>query len=348
VALPGGQLSHVDSLRDIENLFDAHRSHHYHLHCNGVKRSTLADANNKRDYRVFADIAQALMAMEGGRRDGMKQLLRVLDSSPFQLSGRGHEWAERSRQLEYSQGLKLHLMMEPGSGAVDYANVTDMNVNDITDAREIPLENDRIYIFDKGYLDFNWWLEIIEAGSHFVTRIKKNTACKVVGTRPLAADENANVLSDMVIELTNKSPRGGKKNKLAGRPLRLVEIEHPGGKKDSPFYIVSDMLEASASEIAACYKQRWQIELLFKWLKQNLKIRRFLGESRNAVMIQIYVAIIAYLLLRMYGKLLGDRFKGRLKDLVVSLKTALFQRLGEQIERRKSASELQPMLSETW
>jgi len=344
VAMLGGQLANLDSLRDIENLFGEHKSQHYHLHCKGVKKSTLADANNSRDYRVFADIAQALVAMDGGKNKQAKQLLSVLDSSPIQLSGRGHEWAEKSRQRQYNQGLKLHLMMMPDDGALDYANITDMNINDITDAQNMPLESDRIYVFDKGYFDYNWWHDICEAGSHFVTRIKKNTAFRVLETRQLRADEDGNIIKDQIIELSNKKPRGGKTNKLAGRKLRLVEIEHPSGKKGQPFYIISDMLEVTASEIAEYYKQRWSIELLFKWLKQNLKIKSFMGESKNAVLIQIFVAIIAYLLVRMYKKLLGNSFKGRLKDLLVILKTGLFQRRDVYDKRRTIQSEIQPML----
>ena len=136
--------------------------------------------------------------------------------------------------------------------------------------------------------DFNWWLEIIEAGSHFVTRIKTNAAYKVLKTRAPDDDEDNNVRKDQIIELTNKAPRAGKINKLAGRKLRLIEIEHPGGK-NRPFLIISDMLDVTASQIASYYKQRWSIELLFKWIKQNLKIKRFMGESRNAILIQIHV-----------------------------------------------------------
>ena len=143
-------------------------------------------------------------------------------------------------------------MLAPQSGAVDYAAITDMNVNDICDTRAMKLDSGRIYVFDKGYYDFNWWLEIIEAGSHFVTRIKTNAAYKLLETRPLRESEDDNVIKDQIIELTNKAPRAGKQNQLAGRQLRLIEIEHPGGK-NRPFLIISDMLDATASQIADYY-----------------------------------------------------------------------------------------------
>lgn len=343
VAMLAGQLSGIGSLRDVETLFDEHKAQQYHLRCKGVRRSTLADANKTRDFSVFGDITQLLIARSGRRERDAKELLSVLDSSPITLQGRGHKWAEKTQTRACAKGLKLHLMLTPQDGAIGYAAITDTNINDITDARNMTLTSGRIYVFDKGYCDFNWWLEIIEAGSHFVTRIKINAAYKVIETRALGADEDDNVRNDQIIELTNKTPRAGKVNKLAGRKLRLVEIEHPGGKA-RPFLIVSDMLDATASQIADYYKRRWSIELLFKWLKQNLKIKRFLGESKNAILIQIHVAIIAYLLVRLYKKLLGPAHNGRLKDLIVTLKTGLFQQRQDHHRRRTQSSEMQPQL----
>jgi len=343
VALLAGQLSGLTSLREVEVLFDEQRASHYHLACGGVKKSTLADANKKRSYEVFAGIAQLMLALGGRRARSAKAVLSVLDSSPIMLKGRGHQWAEKSRTRVSCQGLKLHLLLSLDDGGLDYAAVTDMNINDITDARSMALESGRIYVFDKGYYDYNWWHEIIGKGSHFVTRIKKNAAYRVLETRSMDGEENDNIIGDQVIELTNKAPRGGKINALAGCKLRLVEIEHPSGK-GTPFLIISDMMEASAREIAACYKQRWSIELLFKWIKQNLKIKRFMGESKNAILIQLFTAIIAYLLIKMYKTLLGKSHSGRLKDLVTTLKTSLFQPRQDHRRRSTHNPSMQPEL----
>lgn len=323
VAMLVAQLAGRTSLREIELLLAAHPSHRYHLNCTTVKRSTLADANRRRGHAVFADIAGHLIAVGGRRERDARAILSILDSSPIRLAGRGHDWAIPSRQRNANQGLKLHLLFTPDDGGLDYAAVSDMNVNDITEAMNVTLEAGRIYVFDKGYCDYNWWLEIIEAGSHFVTRIKSNAAWKTIEERPVT---HQHILSDRTIALTNRTPRAGKINHLAGRPLRLVEIRHPDGK-GKPFLILSDMLEATADEIAALYKRRWDIEILFKWIKQNLRIKRFLGESRNAIMIQIYVAIIAYLLLRALRRLIGPSSALRLKDIVVMSQTRLFQPL---------------------
>ena len=126
-----------------------------------------------------------------------------------------------------------------------------------------------------------------------------------------------------MIVLTNKQPRGGKKNALAGIPLRLIKIKHPHDPKKE-FMLVSNAIDAQASEIAGWYKERWAIELLFKWLKQNLKLTSFLSENHNGIMLQIYVAIIAFLLLQAY-KTCQKQFH-RLKDILVLVKTQLFQR----------------------
>ena len=323
VAMVGVHLAGRTSLREAELLFSHARSRHFHLNCRSVKRSTLADANKTRDSAAFADIVKQLIAAGGRRERQTGAMLSILDASPIQLDGRGHAWAQASRYMNRSQGLKLHLLMTPDDGNLEYAAITDMNVNDITEAHNVPLEAGRIYLFDKGYCDYNWWCDIIAAGSHFVTRIKINAAWRIIEERPVIAPD---IVSDHIIELTNKAPRAGKINHLAGRPLRLVEINHPAGK-GTPFLIVSDLLDVPAEEIAAFYKRRWDIELLFKWIKQNLKIKRFLGESRNAIVIQILTAIIAYLLLRAYRNLLGKKIAPRLKDLVVRCQIGLLQPL---------------------
>lgn len=325
VVMLGAQFSGVNSLRELEVLFSSHRAHHYHLGSKGVKRSTLSDANKGRDCAVFRDIAQMLIARTRRCTAEMQEVLTILDASNIHLVGHGYGWAWETQTRACQPGLKLHVQMDYERDMLDYSEVTASNVNDITAAQDIPLERGRIYIFDKGYCDYNWWHRIGETGSHFVTRLKRNAAYRVTGTREIKAADQGFILQDQVIELTNKHPRAGKTNTLAGIPLRLIQIRHPGGKT-RPFLIVSNNLTASALQIAGWYKRRWSIELLFKWVKQNLKLKRFVGHSRNAVMIQIYVALIAYILLKIYRKMLGNRPQTRLKDIMVTLKTGLFTR----------------------
>lgn len=219
VAMIFSQLSDCKSLRDLEIRFNAKSQNHYHLRSRALKKSTLADANKSRDSVVFRDIANELIKGQGNE---IKDLVSLLDSSTIRVSGRGSEWTEATK-TRCGQGLKLHIQCGGGSKSIEAASITHTNVNDITEAKEFVLEEGRIYVFDKGYLDFNWWNKIVCMNSHFVTRIKKNTAYKIIEERSIEGCSE-NIVSDKVIELTNKNPGGGRKNLLAGKALRLVEV----------------------------------------------------------------------------------------------------------------------------
>ena len=325
LALLMAQLGAASSLRDVETLTRQQRRRLHHSGGMVVPRSTLSHANNTRPWQVFADIAQGLIARQGrGMRRRLGPMMAALDSTPIRVAGRGSAWAEQTGSRHGNQGLKLHLMVAADTATLQWAQTSDMNVNDISMGREISLEEGHIYLFDKGYCDYNWWRKILDAGADFVTRLKRNAAFKVIEER---ACDGKVILSDQIICLTNTHPRAGAINRLAGRPLRLVRIPHPGGKKQ-PFLIVSSLLDAPAEEVAEAYRKRWRIEVVFKWLKQNLKVKRFMGESRNAILVQLWVAIIAWLLLRHYHRLItaaGNANGGqRLKDTCVIVTATLF------------------------
>ncbi len=347
VTMLAGQFSAVSSLRDLETVFNCHDTQHYHLGCDGVRRSTLSDANKHRDSVVFRDLAMLMLSGCKGDVRELRSVISVLDSSPIRLSGRGHGWALASRTRSHNQGLKLHVQFAPQDEQVEFVDVTDNTVNDVNVGRELAIEAGRIYVFDKGYCDYNWWNSIAEAGALFVTRLKVNAAFEVVEERAIPPCQVNLVMSDQVIRLTNTNPGAGRTNKLAGVPLRLVRIPHPGGKT-RPFWIVSNDLQAGADEIANCYKQRWSIELLFKWLKQNLQINNFLGENRNAILIQIYVAIIAYVLLNRFHKLVGKCRYVRLKDVLVYISNNLFIRPKTELWRRQRLRKHQHSQPELW
>lgn len=347
VAMLAGQLSGAASLRDLETVLNSQENHRYHLRCGAVRRSTLSDANRSRDSVVFRDLALSLLSGSKRAVGELKTVISLVDSSPIKLSGRGHGWTLATCTRSYNRGLKLHVQFAPQADRVELVEVTDNNVNDISVGRELELEAGRIYVFDKGYCDYNWWHSIAGTGAIFVTRLKVNAAFEVIEERAIPVELAEDILQDQFIRLTNARPRGGKTNELAGVPLRLVQIPHPGGKK-TPFWIVSNDLQASADEIAGYYKQRWGIELLFKWLKQNLKIKSFLGESRNAVLIQIYVAIIAYVLLKQFHKLAGKNQHARLKDLVVYVSNNLFSRPKTEIWRKRKRRQQAQIQPEFW
>ena len=186
---------------------------------------------------------------------------------------------------------KVHVVYEPHGGVPLRAVVTPDNVNDITPAKAMPIEPGVIYVFDLAYYSYEWWAELHALRCRFVSRLKKNTALAVTTERPVPA--GTDILSDRIGHLP-KRIGGGRNNPFTG-PLREIAI---GVDQNKTLRFVTNDLEAPAEEIAALYKQRWEIELFFKWIKQNLKIKHFLGVSENAVKIQIYVALIAFLILR--------------------------------------------------
>lgn len=316
VAMIFAQLSDCKSLRDLEIRFNAKTQNHYHLRSQLIKKSTLADANKSRDSMVFRDIANELIKGQGCE---IKELVSLLDSSAIRVSGRGSDWT-KATQTRGGQGLKLHIQCGSVSKSIEGASVTATNVNDITEAREFSLEEGRIYVFDKGYLDFNWWNKIASINSYFVTRIKKNTAYKIIEERSIEGCSK-DIVSDKIIELTNKYPGGGRKNLLSSKALRLVEVYDRERQKTYQF--ISNILDKGADEISMYYKQRWGVELLFKWLKQNLKVTKFLSESENAIKTQIYIAIIVYVLIGMFKRLCGDVFRRNI-DLLSWIKIAIY------------------------
>lgn len=332
VAMLTGQFSGVMSLRELEVVINSHSECHYHLHTRNVKRSTLSDANNNRDFALFRDIATTLISRLCNQQRCLKNVVTILDSTLIRLASRGHEWAEETTSRDHNKGLKIHVQYNRGEEHIEYVAVDNANFADITVAQNLPLSSHRIYVFDKGYCDYNWWKAIADKGSTFVTRLKKNAAYTVIESRDIADEDKGFILKDQVITLSNRHPRSKKVNELSGVCLRLVQIQHPSCK-EKPFMIVTNALEASAQCIAGWYKERWSIELLFKWLKQNLKIKRFMGESRNAIMIQIFVALISYVLLKLYQGLMQSSL--RLKDVGTLLKMHLFTRPKLQHRKRE-------------
>jgi IS4 transposase len=323
IAMVYAHLSGCKSLRELEDSFNQQSHHHYHLGTRTLKRSTLSDANAKRNDDVFVQTCQWLMqgAHRKLRRE-LKDVLYLLDSSPIHLQGLGFDnWAPAYKS-NVSQGLKLHLMLEATSSTPTFATITGGGVSDIKTGRKMPLEKNAVYVFDKGYYDYNWWYSIHSLGSTFVTRFKKNVNLRRVSQRPV--DQiNSDILEDAVVKFNNRYVKSQtEKNAYYQTPLRRIAVNRPD--KAEPLILVTNDFDRSAEEIAALYKKRWDIELYFKWIKQNLKLKQFLGRSENAVRIQIYTALISYLLLQQYQKKKG--ITSSLKLCLRSLRVSLFQR----------------------
>jgi putative transposase len=310
------QLSGATSLRQLEAGFNAHPAQHYHLNARGVRRSTLADANARRNPNVFAQLLQVLIAQAGRRvRRQREELLYLLDATSVRLPAGGCDRGHASAHGNH--GVKLHLLLDAHSAGVAHASITAANVNDITQARRLAIQAGATYVFDKGYCHYNWWHDIATSGALFVTRFKRDAALNVLHERVAPAG----ILRDSVVAFARRNPRGGHRNSYSDA-LRRIEVQCPGA---APLVLATNDLASPADAIAALYKQRWQIELLFKWIKQHLQIRRFVGHNDNAVRIQLLTALIAYMLVLLLKAASG--FKGTLWMLLAELRHSLFQRI---------------------
>lgn len=289
LALLYGQFSGAASLREIEDGLHSHEGRLYHAGLRGVSRSTLSDANAKRPFEVYADVfgEMARLAKPGLRRK-MREAVRLIDATKVKLSSLSEDWARFSKD---HCAAKVHVVYDPHAKAPLRAVVTPDTVADITPAKAMPIEPGAIYVFDLAYYSYQWWAELDALECRFVTRLKKNTSLELTTDLPVPA--GTNILSDRAGHLP-KRMKASRKNPFTD-PVREITVSI---EKNKTLRLVTNDLGTPAQEIAALYKQRWDIELFFKWIKQNLKIRHFLGTSENAVKIQIYVALIAFLILR--------------------------------------------------
>jgi Transposase DDE domain/Domain of unknown function (DUF4372) len=290
LALLYGQLAGAESLRDIIGALESHAPRLYHLGAAKVSRSTLSDANNLRCADVFTGLFARLVAQaRPGLRKKLREPLHLIDSTSFRLGALSADWARFSTN---ACGVKLHVVYDPDADCPLYAALSGPKVNDITAAKDMPVDPKATYVFDLGYYDYGWWAQLDAAGCRIVTRLKANT--KLSNVIENAVCEGSGVLSDR-IGLLPRRLAASRKNPFAD-PVREVRVRIETGKV---LRILSNDLDAPAEEIAALYKRRWQIELFFRWVKQTLKIRHFFGKSENAVRIQLAVALIAFLLLRL-------------------------------------------------
>lgn len=290
IALLYGQLSGAASLREIAGGLESHSARLYHAGGRPVQRSTLSDANASRPCAVFSELFATLVGQaQRGLRRKIGEATYLIDSTSMRLSGLSVGWARFSAGV---CGAKAHVIYDADAERPIYAVVTPARVNDITAAQEMPIEPGATYVFDLGYYDYAWWATLDAAGCRIVTRFKSNTP--LVVTAELDVADGGDILSDRIGLLPKRRSKG--RNNPFTDPVREVRVRTEAGKT---LRILCNDLDASAREIADLYKRRWEIELFFRWIKQTLKIRHFLGTSENAVRIQIAVALIAYLLLHL-------------------------------------------------
>jgi hypothetical protein len=290
VALLYGQLSGASSLREIAAGLESHAARLYHVGAAPARRSTLSDANGARPAAVFAELLALMMKQaHRGLRRKLAETTYLVDATGVRLNQHSAGWARFSAGV---CGAKVHVIYDADADRPIYAAVSAANVNDITAAQQMPVEAGATYVFDLGYYDYAWWAKLDAAQCRIVTRFKSNTPLTVIETLPAPA--GSNILSDRIGFLPARQAKN-RRNPMQNA-VREVRISTPAGKV---LRILSNDLDAGAQEIAELYKRRWAIELFFRWIKQTLKISRFVGISENAVRIQIAVALIAFLLLRL-------------------------------------------------
>jgi hypothetical protein len=290
VALLYAQFSGASSLREIEAGLQSHAARLYHLGAVPARRSTLADANASRPAAVFGELFAVMLQQAHRRiRRTLGETTYLIDSTSLRLDSRSADWARFSATV---CGAKLHVIYDPDADRPLYAAMTRASVNDITAAQSMPIEPGATYVFDLGYYDYAWWAKLDAAACRIVTRFKSNTPLRVIEDLPVPA--GGAILSDRIGFLPARQAKS-RRNPMA-TAVREVRVRTDKGKV---LRILSNDLDAGAREIADLYKRRWAIELFFRWVKQALKITRFLGTSENAVRIQIAVALIAFLLLRL-------------------------------------------------
>jgi IS4 transposase len=224
------------------------------------------------------------------RREG-EEMLRLIDSTPVPL-GALVKWAKRNGRI---RGLKLHVVYDPVSDNPTDIAITHANVNDVEPGEQFPIEAGFTYVYDKAYCKYRWWVGIHEAGAKFVTRQKTTSRFRATRWRPLKKRKGNGftVVDDAEVKFVSK---GDSKLPI---PMRRIRVRRDDGTKIT---LITNDLQRSAVEIAALYKKRWQIELLFRWIKQHLKIRKFFGRNDNAIRLQIVAAMIAYVLLRIAAR----------------------------------------------
>lgn len=297
LAMAFAQVTFRESLRDLVLCLEARPGLRYHLGFRQrVARSTLADANERRDWRVFAALAEHLMSqarrLYAHEPSGLAEIesIYALDASIIDLSFALCPWANWTGR---DAAVKLHTLLDLRGHIPAFVRITEAERYETAIFQELPLEAGSYYLMDRGYQDFATFYRMHRQGAFFVTRAKRNVPFKVNATRPV--DKHSGLRCDQSVYLANPAPRRLYPERL--RRIRYYDQEH-----HLSLVFWTNQFELSALTIAELYRQRWQVELFFKWIKYNLRLRCFLGLSFNAVRIQLWSAISVYTLVAIAKK----------------------------------------------
>lgn len=308
------QLGRAQSLREIEQGLASAQGRLQQLGVDrAAKRTTLAYANAHRPWQLYQDVFQSLFercrAIAPGHKFRFKSPLLSLDASTIDLCAAMFDWARFRRT---KGAVKLHLLLDHDGHLPRYAVITDGKTSDIEVARRLDLPPGSIVVFDRGYNDYLWFTELTLFSVGFVTRMKETSLYQVIEPRPA---QGRGVVRDEIITIRTKHDEVDEKPV----PLRRIEFVDAEGKE---YVFLTNRLDLAGTTIAEIYRQRWQIELFFKAIKQNLKIKTFVGTSENALHIQIWTALIAILMLRFLQ--LSSTWGWSLSNLVAMIRLNLF------------------------
>lgn len=315
------QLTWRESLRDIEACLTVHYKKLFHMGIKNIPpRSTLADALNKRDWRIYHELAIRLIsrARKLYGKDkldiGLDATIYALDSTTIDLCLNLFDWAPfRTTKA----AIKMHTLLDLRGTIPAFIHISDGKMHDVTILDVLPIEANAFYVMDRGYVDFARLYKIHQAGGFFVTRSKKNmNARRIYSTK---TDRSTGIIYDQIIAIN-----GVYAFKDYPEYLRKVRFKDPETEKNLVFLTNNTMLPPLV--IAALYKNRWQVELFFKWIKQHLRIKRFLGTSENAVKTQIWSAGATYVLIAIVKKEL--QLKASLYTLLQILSVSIFEKTG--------------------
>jgi hypothetical protein len=288
VAMIFAQLSGKKSLRDLVFSLGRHEKKLYHLGLDPVKRSTLADANEQRPARIFAETYVKWLhrfQAELARFSSPLRRAKILDATYVPVCDSLFPWADF---MPGKGAVKLHFLLDAHAAAPEEVRLTSGQVHELEVARTLKFAPGDLLLLDRGFVDFAWLYSLQQGAVGFVTRLPKNIRYRVWQENPVPA--GSGVSADQIIRLSTKYSR-----EHYPETLRLVHYRDPETEKDYVF--LTNRLDLHSLAVADLYRQRWQIETFFRWIKQNLKIKAFYGTSENAVLIQIWTALIAYLLL---------------------------------------------------
>ena len=311
-----GQVTSAYSVREIESSLSINSSKLYRCGLKPIKRSTLCDALEKRDYRIFESAFNTLvekaklLTSTSGRR--FKNPLKIIDASSIELCLERFDWAK----FRATKGaVKLDLKLDGDYLYPEQATLTTGAVHEVNEMGCLCQKRGEIYVMDRGYVDYKRLHNIELSSSYFVTRMKSN--CDYLVEKKLFSSKSGSIRYDGIIRLTSKI---GKES----YPEPIRKICYHDTDHDRYYVFITNNFDLSAQEIADIYRSRWQVELFFKWIKQNLKIKTFWGTSKNAVFIQIWVALIVSLLIWLHKY--TEAIAASAQRIIQSMKTTILSR----------------------